>query len=77
MYFSAIFYPANIIPEKFGYLLLFNPVYHYISGFRQLVYIGGPPQSLNIVICLGISIVTFALGLLVFTKKENELILHV
>jgi len=77
MYFSAIFYPVSIIPEKFKFLLYFNPIYHYISGFREIIYYGNSPDLSNIVICFGISFFTFVLGVFIFKKYQDSFILHI
>lgn len=77
MYFSAIFYPAEIIPQKYQSLLQLNPLYHYISGFRQIVYVGVPPEFSNLLICLMIAIVSFIIGLIVFERNQDKFIFYI
>lgn len=77
MYFSAIFYPAEIIPEKYQFVLHANPVYQFITGFRQIIYYGQPIDLMNLLYCFVISIICFVVGLFVFERNQHKFILHV
>lgn len=75
-FLSAIFYPASIIPEKYQFILTFNPVYNYIKGFRDVVYLGGSPDLSNLIICTLFAVVSMVIGILVFEKNQDKFILH-
>ncbi len=77
MHFSALFYPANIIPAKYHFLLQLNLLYYYISGFRQIVYNGGSPDFINLISCLIIAIISFVIGLIVFEKNQDKFIFYI
>ena len=77
MYFSAIFYPVEIIPAQVQKLLIFNPVYHYITGFRYAVYYGLSPDWSNIIYCVGASLAFLIVGILVFKKNQDKFILYI
>jgi ABC-type polysaccharide/polyol phosphate export permease len=74
---SAIFYPASIIPDKYQFILHYNPVLYYIQGFRDIVYSGIPPSATNLLICIFISIISMVMGILVFEKNQNKFILRI
>ena len=77
MYLTPIFYPVRIIPEKFLIFIKLNPMYHYISYFREiLLYNRWPSFKMNI-ICLTFAILSLILGFIVFYRKQNELVLNV
>ncbi|WP_175631950.1 ABC transporter permease [Virgibacillus siamensis] len=76
-YASVVFYPEEIIPEKYMFLLWFNPVYYYIEGFRQVVYYGTPPDLSNIIMCIVLGIGATVVGMYVFQKNQDKFILHV
>ena len=77
MYLTPIFYPVRIIPEKFLIFIKLNPMYHYISYFREiLLYNRWPSFKMNI-ICLTFAILSLILGSIVFYRKQNELVLNV
>lgn len=77
VYASAIFYPVDIIPDKFRFILTLNPLYHFISGFRQSVYYGLPPEFNNLMICSVLALLSMIIGIIVFKNKQDKFILHI
>jgi ABC-type polysaccharide/polyol phosphate export permease len=75
-FFSAVFYPPEIIPSKFQFILTYNPIYQFIKGFRDVVYIGTSPDLINMLICSSVAITSLILGLLIFKSKQDKFILH-
>ena len=44
MYLTPIFYPIEMLPEKIQWLIkALNPLYYYVAGFRDVVYLGQFP----------------------------------
>ena len=76
-YVSAIFYPVNIIPEKFQWLFMLNPVYDYINYFRVVVIDGAIPSLTHHLLCAGFAIVFFAIGCGVYKKCNHEFLYYV
>lgn len=77
MYFSAIFYPANIIPQRFQFVLQANPIYQFITGFRQVIYYGQPIELMNLLYCFIAGAISIVIGLVVFERNQHKFILHV
>ncbi len=77
MYFSAIFYPVDIIPEQFRLLLIGNPIYYFIAGFRDCVYLGVSINFENLLFCAVYALLFIILGFYTFKKKENEFIHYI
>jgi ABC-type polysaccharide/polyol phosphate export permease len=76
MYASAIFYPAQIVPDRFQFVLQMNPLYHFIEGFRQVVYHGNSPGLINLVICLALAGLSMVIGVYIFEKNQNRFIFY-
>lgn len=76
-YSTPIFYPVTLLAPWMQTLMQFNPMYHYITYFRDIVLWGNTPSITTNLICLGIAVVTFFAGLIVFRKTENKFILYV
>ncbi|HPF17784.1 MAG TPA: ABC transporter permease [Thermotogota bacterium] len=76
MYASAIFYPAEIIPDRFRFILTINPLYHFIAGFRAVVYHGFAPEAKNLLVCFAVAVVSMMIGIIVFEKKQDRFILY-
>lgn len=77
MYFSAIFYSVDILPEDYIGLVEWNPMYRYVCYFRQIILDGTFPSLHTNLICLGISIAFMVLGFFVFAKLQDRFILHI
>lgn len=76
MYLTPIIYPIDIIPDKYRVIIDCNPLYYYISLFRSIVLDGRLGSWQIHLLCIGISILSLILGLLVFRKKQNNFILY-
>ena len=74
MYASPIIYPLSIVPEKFKYIILANPITPIIELFR-IALLGKGDFNLNMIAFSVISTITiFLIGLLVFNKVEKTFI---
>lgn len=76
-YATPIFYPENIVPEKYSWLFKLNPLYYYSKAFRQSLYSGILPDLHILLVCLFCSIVALIIGNWAFNKYENHFILYV
>ncbi len=76
-YATPIFYPVQILPDWMKTVMEFNPMYHYISYFRDIVMWNTHPGLTENLICLLMAVGTFALGYVVFRKTERKFILYV
>lgn len=77
MYLTPIFYPIETLPEDVAVILQFNPMYHYLFFFRQLILYGTIPTASTWMICGGVSIGMLAIGMLVFKKLQKNFILYI
>jgi len=76
-YSTPLFYPASIIPEKFSWIFVWNPMYYYVDYFRQLVLYGQLPDLGSNLICFFIGFVMLLVGLFTFYKTQDKFILHI
>lgn len=77
MYFTPLFYPESIIPERYKIILKINPLYYYVNFFRDVVLYGKFPSVKENMICLSISFFSLIIGLYVFYKKQDKFILYI
>lgn len=75
MYCSAIFYLMDRIPEPYRQYLLLNPLYWAINQFRSFMVFGVVPDLLNIINLILLSLIIFVIGIIIFEKYENKVIL--
>ena len=76
-YATPLFYPVEILPDWAAPLMQYNPMYHYVSSFRDLILSGTVPGLQENLLCLGMAVAAFAIGLLIFKKTEKKFILYV
>ena len=79
LYFSAIFYPVSILPEKLRYIVThFNPMYFYIAMFRNFTigsaHMGSLDLAIRGAVAAGIMLIT---GLVCFSHAKNKFILYI
>jgi ABC-2 type transport system permease protein len=77
IYLTPIFYPINIIPQKYQLLIKMNPMYYMIEYFRQVILYATIPSIRLNCICLFISLYTLSIGLYIFYRKQNNFILYI
>lgn len=76
MYATPLFYPENIIPEKYTFILDINPMYYFIKFARTIFLDGVSPQPILYLQCIFCSLVTFVFGAWVFKKSQDKFILY-
>ena len=76
-YLSAIFYPISIVPDKFYFLWRLNPLIHYITILRDIVHAATMPSLENIVIGCIYSVLTFAMGCVIFNENQDKFFLYI
>lgn len=73
-YLTPIFYPENIIPIKYQFLLKLNPLYYFIKLFRDVVLYGKLPSFELIITCLVVALLALFIGTVVFYYKQDRFI---
>lgn len=76
-YATPVFYPPEIIPEKFKFLLQVNPMYALLESLRAPIYLGTAPPVGLFIPGLAISLFTLAIGWVVFHRFEGRFIHYV
>lgn len=76
MYFSAIFYPISSLEEPVRGIVERNPVYNYITCFRNVMIYGQLPTQAEWLRMIGWAFGSYIIGRLVFHKLENKLMMH-
>lgn len=76
-YFTPLFYPVEILPSWAAPLMQFNPMYHYVTFFRQITMWGTHPSANEILICLSIAFGFLAFGYAIFKHFQKRFILYV
>ena len=76
MYATPIFYPAEIIPERFKFIVRLNPLYHFIGNARTCLISGISPEPRAYIFCLLFALVALAIGAYTFKKTQDKFALY-
>lgn len=71
MYGSAVIYPISSLPEKWGNLLMLNPVVPIVEAFRYAFTGQGTFSVTYLSISMAVSIVILFIGIVIFNKVEK------
>lgn len=71
MYATPIFYPVDLVPDKYRILFQLNPMAVIINAYRQTILGGGHPNYMSILIALFLSLVVLLLGFSYFKSREK------
>lgn len=77
MYATPIFYPVEILPERYAFVLDINPLNYILTMFRNSVLYGKGSNPRLFVTCALISLITFCIGAVIFKKNQDKFILHI
>ena len=76
MYLTPLFYPEQIIPERWRLLLYLNPVYYMVQLFRQPIYSGILPDALTLIAAILFTVVALGLGWWFFDSSRKRFVAY-
>lgn len=76
-YVTPLFYPMEILPDWMQALEQFNPMYLYVTYFREIALWGTTPGITENLVCLAMALVMLAVGVFVFKKLESKFIFYI
>lgn len=71
MFASPVIYPPTMIPERFRWLLLLNPMTGAIDGFRSAL-LGNPFDWLALSAAFGLALILLVVGVIYFHRVEER-----
>ncbi len=76
MYATPIFYPAEIVPDKYRFVIRLNPLYHFIGNCRTVLINGISPEPRAYVFCLLFALLSLFIGAFTFKKTQDKFSLY-
>lgn len=77
MYVSALFYSIESYPDKMQSLFYFNPLFVYISYFREAIINQQVPSKMLHELCLIYGLISLFTGLIFYGKLQEKFIYYV
>ena len=73
MYLTPVFYPIEIVPEKFRWVVQLNPVRVVLDTFRDPIYRGTLPSPFHLSVALTIALVALGVGVVAFRRSSDRI----
>ncbi len=73
-YLSPIAYAFKLVPERYKFIVKYNPLYHFLELVRNVLWQNQPPDMHYVGRCLLITSVTAILAFLIYSKTRNGFI---
>lgn len=77
MYMTPIFYPMDIVPEKYLWAVRFNPLRSVLEVFRDPIYFGKIPPLSHLTVAVGVTVLTLAIGIVAFRRSSDRIPFYV
>ena len=71
MYATPVFYPADLVPEKYRIIFQLNPMAVIINAYRQTILGGGAPNYASLGIAFILSLIILFIALSYFKSREK------
>ena len=75
-YASAVFFPVEMIPEKYRFIVYYNPMARFVKAVREALIFGEVTDLKFVLLALAISIVLVILGKIYFNKHIKKVAEH-
>ena len=76
MYLTPVIYPVSVLKGHLLTLMKFNPMYYYVTYFRDVVMYGNIPDLNFNLICLAFSLLSLLFGIIIFKLREKTFIMY-
>ncbi len=77
-YMTPLFYPMSLLPESMQRgIKLFNPMYHYVTQFRELVMYQSLPGWRSVTYGFLLAILCLGIGTWSFLRSQDKFILYI
>ena len=73
MYLTPIFYPMVIIPDKYLWVVRFNPLRSILEVFRDPIYLGKVPPLSHLSVAAGLSLLLLVVGAISFKRSSDRI----
>lgn len=77
MYVSAIFYSIDSYSEKTQNLFFVNPIFCYITYFREIILEGEIPSLALHLLCAAFAIILLLVGMLIYKKNNYKFLYYI
>ena len=77
MYLTPVFYPVSIVPERYRFIVGYNPVRLILDVFRDPIYLGTIPGAGHLVLALVVALAVLGIGAATFRRSSDRIPFYV
>jgi ABC-type polysaccharide/polyol phosphate export permease len=77
MYLTPIFYPVAIVPDRYRWLVRYNPIRSVLEVFRDPIYYGKIPPLPHVTVTVVIALLALLIGALAFRRNSDRIPFYV
>ena len=77
MYMTPLFWTVTNMSATVQFFVRFNPMYWYVTVFRDLMLHGVMPAPMHLLYCFGMGFAMVAIGGLIFNYSKKKFILYI
>lgn len=77
LYLTPVMYPMSIVPEKFRWLVRWNPVRSILEVFRDPIYYGKVPPLSHLAVAAAVALLALAIGGWMFRRSADRIPFYV
>lgn len=75
-YASAVFFPVEMIPVRYRFIVYYNPIARFVKAVREALIYGRVTDIYFVLLCLGLAVILVLLGRLYFNKHIKKIAEH-
>jgi ABC-type polysaccharide/polyol phosphate export permease len=76
MFLTPIMYPLAVVPERFEWMVRYNPIRSILEVFRDPIYFSKVPPLSHLTVALGLAILVFTVGVITFRSASRKINLY-
>lgn len=76
LYMTPVFYPVSIVPERFAWIIRWNPVRVVLDLFREPIYSGRLPSAAHLAVAAALAALSLAVGIAAFRRSSDRIVFY-
>jgi len=76
LFLTPIMYPMSILPERWLWIVRFNPVRSILEVFRDPIFYGKIPPASHLTVAALLALALFAVGAFAFSRTSRRITLY-
>ncbi|MFN7941357.1 MAG: ABC transporter permease [Thermoanaerobaculia bacterium] len=76
LFLTPVFYPMTIVPERWKWIVRYNPIRSVLEVFRDPIYFGKIPPASHLTVALAVALLALAIGAAAFRRSSPRIHFH-